>query len=315
MAFCVHCGARLADSHRCHQCGAYKVGDVWHEGGGLAEVGTPGNTGGWRPDPTGRHEGRYYAGGQPTDLVRDGGVESIDDLGKRQLVGAGIAEFSDVERAGINSPGRMKRIALALLTVVVLATAGTVVALYLTRERESTDDKYLSAIRAAGFTGEFNSDANAVAHAKQTCRKLEDGGAQQGMPVDEVAVAHYCAQFSDGFHVLETITVTGSLTIVDDSPSYTSPAIDVSGATCTGAGGYSDIRPGNQLAVKNGQGDVLTTTLLESGAGGRYRCSFSFSFEVTEGEDRYIVSMDRRGEFSYSFGDLKSSGVGLTLGG
>jgi len=147
------------------------------------------------------------------------------------------------------------------------------------------------------------------------CRKLEDGAPQQGMPADEVAVEHYCPQFSEGFEVLETIIVTGSLTLSDDSPSYASPAIDVSGSACVGAGGYSDIRPGSQLTVKNGKGDVLTTTLLEPGTGGRYLCSFPFSFEVTEGEDRYIVSMDRRGEFSYSFADLKSNGIGLTLGG
>jgi hypothetical protein len=34
---------------------------------------------GWCPDPFGRHEARWLSGGEPTDLVRDGGVESHDE--------------------------------------------------------------------------------------------------------------------------------------------------------------------------------------------------------------------------------------------
>ena len=35
---------------------------------------------GWRPDPTGRHQERYFrASGIPTDHVRDGGIESTDE--------------------------------------------------------------------------------------------------------------------------------------------------------------------------------------------------------------------------------------------
>lgn len=40
---------------------------------------------GWLPDPTRRHEGRYFAAGHPTDLVRDGGIESIDPEGEQVL--------------------------------------------------------------------------------------------------------------------------------------------------------------------------------------------------------------------------------------
>jgi hypothetical protein len=35
---------------------------------------------GWQPDPFGRHELRYFSAGQPTYLVRDGGVESSDPV-------------------------------------------------------------------------------------------------------------------------------------------------------------------------------------------------------------------------------------------
>ena len=34
---------------------------------------------GWCPDPFGRHEVRWISNGSPTNLVRDGGVESHDD--------------------------------------------------------------------------------------------------------------------------------------------------------------------------------------------------------------------------------------------
>ncbi len=33
---------------------------------------------GWHTDPFGRHEARWLSDGQPTKLVRDGGVESYD---------------------------------------------------------------------------------------------------------------------------------------------------------------------------------------------------------------------------------------------
>ena len=35
---------------------------------------------GWRPDPTGRHQERQYSNGKPSDIVRDGEVESLDPM-------------------------------------------------------------------------------------------------------------------------------------------------------------------------------------------------------------------------------------------
>jgi hypothetical protein len=34
---------------------------------------------GWQPDPFGQHEWRYFSGGQPTKLVRDGLAEAYDE--------------------------------------------------------------------------------------------------------------------------------------------------------------------------------------------------------------------------------------------
>jgi hypothetical protein len=117
-------------------------------------------------------------------------------------------------------------------------------------EQEPTSGRAGAARLTAGRVHIINSDANAVAHGKQVCRQLEDGGQQQGMPADQVGMQYYCPQFSEGFHVLETITVTGSFTLKDESPNVYAPPITVSGSSCSGSGGYSDIDQGTQVTVK-----------------------------------------------------------------
>lgn len=315
MSFCVFCGGVLADTSRCDSCGAVRVGDVWHQR--AHEVVTPSDGGvgtGWRPDPTGRHEGRYFVAGQPTDLIRDGGVEALDALGKQQLENFGSEPVSIIPEEFKWARRRIWVAVAAVALGVVLVGAGVGAYMYVNRDRTTVDERYLAALRMDGFSGEFNSDANAVAHGKQVCRELEEGSPQQGMPADEVAVQYFCPQFSEGFHVLETATITGSFTINDENPNSYSPAIDVDGGSCTGAGGYSDVDAGTPVTVKNGKGETLTTTFLEEGEGGRFMCSFRMQFEVTEGQDRYVVSVGRRGELSYSFDELKANGVALVLG-
>lgn len=312
MSFCVYCGATLNNSNQCDSCGAYRLDGEWHQPDQPA-VADPVSETGWRPDPTGRHEGRYFAAGQATDLVRDGGVESADSVGKGQLE---EARALVPPHAASTPDSRSSRWGVIVASVLGLALVGGVVGivLYATRDRDTTDTDYLSAVRDAGLRGEFNSDANAIAYAKQVCRTLDEGGPQQGQPVDRVAVDHYCPQFSQGFDVLETATVTGSFTLSDDSPSTYSPSIDVSGSSCSGAGGYSDIGPGTQVTVKNGEGQIITTATLGTGTGGKYLCTFPFEFEITEGEDRYLVGVGRRGELSYTFDQLRSNGVMLSMG-
>ncbi|MEQ0598623.1 DUF732 domain-containing protein, partial [Mycobacterium tuberculosis] len=197
MSFCVYCGAELADPTRCGACGAYKIGSTWHRTT-TPTVGAATTATGWRPDPTGRHEGRYFVAGQPTDLVREGDAEAVDPLGQQQLDQSGAVGVSPSAVSGWVRSGH-RRLWWALAGVVAflgLVGAGVVGTLFLNRDRESIDDKYLAALRRSGLTGEFNSDANAIARGKQVCRQLQDGGEQQGMPVDQVAVQYYCPQFS-----------------------------------------------------------------------------------------------------------------------
>lgn len=267
---------------------------------------------GWRPDPTGRHEGRYFVNGQPTDLTRDGGIETLDPMGVVNLEAA-VAEQDSVQ-SGESRSRRWIWVVLAVVVTVVLAAAGVGAYLYLHRERVSPEDKYLAALEQSGHAGEFNSDANAVAHGRQVCRELKDGGPQQGMPADEVAVQNFCPEFAEGFHVLETATITGTFTLNVDSPNAYYPSIEVDGSTCAGAGGYSDVSAGTAVTVKNAKGEILTTTYLEPGQGSSYRCVFGITFVITDGQDRYVVSVGRRGELSYSFAELKAGGVALQLG-
>lgn len=168
MSVCVYCGAALGDSAQCAACGAHEVGADRHPAGGPAVVDT-----GWRSDPAGRHEGRYFVVGQPTDLVRDGGLEALDSVGQQQLEQTAAVGFSPAEA------GRGKRRlwwVVAVVAVLGLVGGGVGLTLYLTRDRQTVDDKYLADLRQSGLVAEFNSDANAVAHGKQVCRQLEGGG-------------------------------------------------------------------------------------------------------------------------------------------
>ena len=70
------------------------------------------------------------------------------------------------------------------------------------------------------------------------------------MPVDQVAVEYYCPEFSEGFHVLESATFAGSFTLKDDPPNMYAPAIKVSGSSCSGSGGYSDIEEGTMRSTR-----------------------------------------------------------------
>ena len=78
--------------------------------------------------------------------------------------------------------------------------------------------------------------------------------------------------------------------------------------------GYSDIGSGTQVMVKNGKGEILASAPLGEGHGDDVNCTFSFTSPITEGEDRYVVSVSHRGEFSYSFDQLQRGGVEIHLG-
>ena len=180
-------------------------------------------------------------------------------------------------------------------------------------DARSPDADYLSSLKDSGLAAGFNSDANALAHGRQVCKQLEDGGPQQGVAADKFAVDAFCPRFSEGFHILETANASGTFVLIDTAKEYRQ--LDRIGwGKCHGMHGYSDIGSGTQVMVKNGKGEILASTSLGEGHGDDVNCRFAFSFPITEGQDRYVVSVGHRGEFSYSFEQLQRGGVEIHLG-
>ena len=288
---CPYCGSDIDGSGTCDRCGTVQ------ESTALT---------GWRPDPTARHEGRYYLAGRPTNRVRNGKAESTDPAGGQML-----PDYAEVPiaRSGIRSTW----LATGAMTAIIVMVAAVVWVLVLAGRKSTPapEPGYLSALKDAGLTSQFNSDANAVAHGRQVCRQLEDGGPQQGVLPDKIAVDAFCPQFAQGFRLLQTVTVPGTFVLIDSAGVG---AIASDGASCEGADGYSDVGHDTPVTVKNGKGEILATTLLGQGKGSTTNCAFSFSFPVTEGQDRYVVSVGRRGEFSYTFEQLQTRGAQIHLG-
>jgi len=288
---CPYCGADVDDGGICSRCGS---------------VQSSGPPTGWRPDPTARHEGRYYVAGRPTNRVRDGRAKSADPTGGQMLPDYVALPTA---RTSIRSTWLATGV-----TSVILVVVAAVVWILLRGHHESKpapEVAYLSALKDAELMTQFNSDANAVAHGRQVCRQLEEGGPQQGLQADKFAVDAFCPQFTKGFRILETATVSGAFLLVDSSGL---DAITSDGTSCEGSGGYSDVGRDTPVTVKNGKGEILANTSLGQGKGSTANCTFTFSFPITEGQDRYVVSVGRRGEFIYTFEQLQAHGVQIHLG-
>ena len=85
---------------------------------------------GWHADPFGLHEHRYFSAGSPTKLVRDGSVESYDELPAQELpsasvpVGAGVPSGPAATTgagqpdSGYRDPATQRRTAAAYVAVV-----------------------------------------------------------------------------------------------------------------------------------------------------------------------------------------------------
>jgi hypothetical protein len=291
--FCSYCGSDLGDAGTCAKCGTVHASSA---------------PTGWQPDPTARHEGRYYSAGRPTNRVRDGKAQSTDPDGGRLL--PDYTELPRSPRTGTRSAWLGTGGAVAVLVVLAVIVWGLLLP---GPKRETPESRYLSALNDSGFANQFNSDANALAHGRKVCKQLEEGEPQQGLPVDKLAVDSFCPQFNGGFHILETATVTGTFVLTDTSSNEYTRSITSDGKSCAGSGGYADVEEQTQVTVRNGKGEILTMTALGAGKASDVKCTFSFSFPVTEGQERYVLSIGHRGEFSYSFSQLQH-GVEIHLG-
>jgi hypothetical protein len=87
--------------------------------------------------------------------------------------------------------------------------------------------------------------------------------------------------------------------------------------SCTGEGGYDDIRAGAAVIVKDESGKVLATGSLGSGKiTDPATCEFSFSLADVPDAKFYQIEVSHRGALTYSRDDLDKRGwkVEFTLG-
>ena len=85
---------------------------------------------------------------------------------------------------------------------------------------------------------------------------------------------------------------------------------------CVGDGGYSDLRQGFGLTLRDGENNILSTARLGAGDGSsRNQCVFEFVFEDVPDADFYSVQSER-GELTYSRADMEARGwtVALEIG-
>ena len=262
---------------------------------------------GWRPDPTARYEGRYYVADRPSNRVRNGSKQTTDSTG-----GQTLPDYIELPVGRTSIRTTWLGTGAATLIIVMVAVVVWVLLVAARRSPAPPEVGYLSALNDAGLTSQFNSDENAVAHGRQVCRRLEDGEPQQGLLADKFAVDAFCPQFAHGFRVLETATISGIFVLIDSGGGGDAIASD--GSSCQGTDGYSDVGRDTPVLVKNGKGEILASTALGAGKEGDSNCTFSFNFPLTEGQDRYVISVGRRGEFVYTFEQLRAHGVAIHLG-
>ena len=112
----------------------------------------------------------------------------------------------------------------------------------------------------------------------------------------------------------ETIRVEGTFLLQDT---------DSAQAGCDGQGGYGDINSITPVVIETATGEIVDRTELGSGNvvpgafSNTQACEFSFTFEVTEGDDDgqgFVVKVGDRGESLHSFEELMQPGaVALVL--
>jgi hypothetical protein len=92
-------------------------------------------------------------------------------------------------------------------------------------------------------------------------------------------------------------------------------ANEMNATTCWGVGGYSDIREGLQVIIRDGSSQILASTVLVF-EDLQFRCLFSWRAQNIKVSDFYSVEIGRRGELVYSHSDLVAMGfrVNASLG-
>jgi len=111
----------------------------------------------------------------------------------------------------------------------------------------------------------------------------------------------------------EPRAISGSFTLHATGAGWSEDA-----AGCRGDGGYSDIRSGMQITLRDETGRVMGTTSFPVGRveGAGLRCVFEFEFTDAPEAEFYTLDSGRRGELTYSVAELEDRGwhVGIDIG-
>jgi hypothetical protein len=102
----------------------------------------------------------------------------------------------------------------------------------------------------------------------------------------------------------QTIAISGWLSLAG--------GYDYNGTTgknstsCWGVGGYSDIREGLQVVVRDSSSRILATAALAFDSA-EFTCSLKWQVQNVAKSDFYSIEIGRRGELIYSHAELESS--------
>jgi len=98
-----------------------------------------------------------------------------------------------------------------------------------------------------------------------------------------------------------TFTITGTVT-VQWAPFKSDPD---DGGDCVTEGGYSDIRTGAQVVVKDESSTIVSLGMLDPGHTQSRQCVFGFTVaDIPEGKKFYAVEVTHRGQLQYTRSDL-----------
>jgi hypothetical protein len=103
-------------------------------------------------------------------------------------------------------------------------------------------------------------------------------------------------------------TIRGSVVLHDPDGNWRR------GRRCQGSGGYSDIRAGADVVIRDGDGNIIASGRLgEAAATSSTSCRLSFVVEDVPRADFYTVEVGGRGGPSYSYEDLDDAGWEIDL--
>lgn len=109
-------------------------------------------------------------------------------------------------------------------------------------------------------------------------------------------------------------TIAGGLTILGTGNTSVTYRASPGHNECHGQGGFSDVKTGMPVIVRNQDGTILGTGAMEADATGL--CLWTFAIATVPEATFYSIEAGHRGAVTYSRADLAAAGwfVTLTLG-